>query len=345
MPNRVGKNLMLINGVLLEDLEEALRLVSNRGASKVIVEAPIGFRNIAIEVAKMIKDVPVFISGRNTWGSCDVSFNSNAAIIHLGHAVPPNIESILRMNGATLTRSGALTVINFKDSSAYLVPAYYEPNKDVIKALLEKLKLISKFELMAYALPYKLYAEELSQSIGVKLYGPFTGCFFPIKTNNAAIVSGGLFYPLTVKLVNPTARVIAVDPHRVSVDDVEQAYRKLLALKINALLKAREAKRIAIIVTGKPGQSMELQVNGVLGFLNINGIESFIIYSDEVGPDLINELNVDAVINTACPRLGFDDLDRFNKPVINMGEIQYLRGELGSYLSSRVLIWPGNMGE
>ncbi|MFP3299402.1 MAG: diphthamide synthesis protein [Thermocladium sp.] len=336
---------MLINGVLLEDLEEALRLVSNRGASKVIIEAPTGFRNVAIEVAKMIKDVPVFISGRNTWGSCDISFNSNAAIIHLGHAVPPNIEGILRMNGVTLTRRGALIVINFKDSSAYLVPAYYEPNRDVIKALLEKLELVPGFELMAYALPYKLYAEEISQSLGVKLYGPFTGCFFPVRTNNAAVVSGGLFYPLTVKLVNPAARVIAVDPHRVSVDDVEQAYRKLLALKINALLKAREAKRIAVIVTGKPGQSMELQADGVLKFLKKNGIESFIVYSDEVGPDLVNELSVDAVINTACPRLGFDDLDRFNKPVINMGEIQYLRGELGRYLSSSVLIWPGNMGE
>jgi hypothetical protein len=58
MPNRVGRNLMLINGVLLEDLEEALRLVSNRGASKVIIEAPTGFRNVAIEVAKMIKGCP-----------------------------------------------------------------------------------------------------------------------------------------------------------------------------------------------------------------------------------------------------------------------------------------------
>lgn len=47
------------------------------------------------------------------------------------------------------------------------------------------------------------------------------------------------------------------------------------------------------------------------------------------------------------PRLGgFDDLDRVNKPVINMGgEIKYLRNGLDDYLSAKVLAWPGDAGK
>ncbi|MDT7862821.1 MAG: diphthamide synthesis protein, partial [Vulcanisaeta sp.] len=49
--------------------------------------------------------------------------------------------------------------------------------------------------------------------------------------------------------------------------------------------------------------------------------EVVIIDADEVSPDVVNNLPVDAVVNTACPRVGIDDLDRFAKPVINVGDL------------------------
>ncbi len=215
-----------------------------------------------------------------------------------------------------------MTIIKFKDSTIYLVPAYYEPDPEVEEALISKLRQAGAPKLIAYALPYKLYADHLAAVLGAQLFGPFTGCFFPLKVDGAGVVAGGgLFYSMTVKLVNPNARVLAIDPHRITVEDIDREYRRFLAMKVSALIKAREAKRVAVILTGKPGQSMEMRVNDVLAYLRSNGIDSFLVYGgDEVGPDLINELSVDAVINTACPRLGgFDDLDRVNKPVINMG--------------------------
>ncbi len=335
---------MLINGVLLEGLEDVLDLLE-RGSERIIIEAPTGLRGIAVEVSKMLGSGRAMVSGRNAWGSCDISPTPGASIIHIGHALPPNIEGILRMNGASVDRGGGSIIIKYKDSTVYLVPAYYEPDPEVEKALIGRLRQAGAPKLIAYALPYKLYADRLATALGARLFGPFTGCFFPLKVDDAGVVAGGLFYSMTVKLVNPSARVLAIDPHRIAVEDIDREYRRFLAIKVGALIKAREAKRVAVIVTGKPGQSMERRVNDVLAYLGNNGIDSFLVYGDEVGPDLINELSVDAVINTACPRLGFDDLDRINKPVINMGEIKYLRSGLEDYLSAKVLAWPGDAGK
>ncbi len=65
------------------------------------------------------------------------------------------------------------------------------------------------------------------------------------------------------------------------------------------------------------------------------GKEFVVIDLNEVSPDYINNLPVDAVVNTACPRIGIDDLDRFAKPVINAGDVL----KVNTLDLSNLLVW------
>ena len=54
---------------------------------------------------------------------------------------------------------------------------------------------------------------------------------------------------------------------------------------------------------------------------------------DEITPEnLENFAFLDAYVNTACPRLNIDNEDVFKKPIIGIGEIDYvLHGEIEKY--------------
>lgn len=42
---------------------------------------------------------------------------------------------------------------------------------------------------------------------------------------------------------------------------------------------------------------------------------------DEVTPEKIEGLKLDALINFACPRIGIDDLSRYKIPILNSNQI------------------------
>ena len=331
---------MIVGDVLVEGIDE-LRLVNDR----IIIEAPIGLNKIAVELSRiMIEKYGVkeaIVSGRNTWGACDISTPPPGFdIIHIGHALPPNISSLMRINGYVIEKDGGRTVIMGKGFKAYILPAYYVPNSDVVEALVRGLRGYEG-SLVLYPILYRLYAESVAKGIHGAALGPFTGCFMPIKANRIVVVSGGYFYALTAKLINPDSKVMVADPHRVVVEDVEPVYRRYVSLKVNSLLRAIDARRIAILLTSKPGQGNINHALSVKRRLQQSGRDAFILYVDEVSPEVINNIDADAVVIEACPRIALDDLDRVNKPLIAPLEVNYvLNGKLSEYKAAAATLVP-----
>lgn len=332
---------MKINNIVIDGIEELRGLITGRN---IMVEAPIGLSGVAIELSRVLKEEygarEVIVSGRNAWGACDIAVPPvGFDLIHLGHALPPNVESLMRINGFKIRR-GRITVISGRGFNAYLLPAYYEPIDNVVESLLAKLRG-HEGSVILYPLLYRLYAESLARRLNSRVLGPFTGCFMPIRVNEAIVVSGGYFYALTAKLINPNSRILVADPHRVTVEDVEPIYRRYLSLKINSLLRAMEAKKIAVVLTSKPGQGNLNHALKVAAKLRAIGKETYIAYVDDVSPETINNINADAVIIEACPRIALDDLDRVNKPLIAPLEVDHIiNGHLSDYKIAKVTMLP-----
>ncbi|WP_238375077.1 diphthamide synthesis protein [Vulcanisaeta thermophila] len=308
---------------------------SLKNARHVLVEVPLGMRELGLELTKYLvsNGFDALMSARNVWGACDFLVTRDYdAVLHVGHALPPNIRNIINANHGIEeeVRHGEVEVLRLRGGETVVfAPAYYKPHGELLSKLSGELKsLVQDDSIIAYSLPYRLFAEALSGMLNAKLApSAITGCFvgYPIP-NVVFFVGSGYFYPLTFKLLKPSARVYLVDVFRQVIEDVEPLYRRALAAKVNNVGRVMEGRRVAIVITRKPGQRRLDLLSEVQGILRSLGKDFVVVEGDELSPDALDNLPVDGIINTACPRIGIDDLDRFIKPVINARDL--MRGDL-----------------
>ncbi len=273
-----------------------------------IIEAPPGFKWLAMHIAEK---TGASVSGRPVWGSCDVRVDYGyRRVFHLGHEVPPNVGYLLRKNLAPVEKIDTdLYRMYVRGVEVLFIPVYYKPPPS--------LPTPREFGKIFFPLPYRKIAEEISRRTGYPLvYRPITGCWVgESPTELAYVVATGVFYPLTLKFFWPNARVYQVDPFRGVVRDVESDFARVMKLKARPHLTT--PKKVAVLVSTKAGQ---LQLE------KAKALNQPVVILDEITPEYIDDLGVDLVINTACPRIGIDDLDRVRTPVMNYYE--YLAREL-----------------
>lgn len=139
-------------------------------------------------------------------------------------------------------------------------------------------------------------------------------------------VGDGLFHPKALLLLQSKQKnikpVIIFNPvsnqiKEINKKDIEkqtQRYKRNLKLFINS-------KNIGILVTIKPGQQYFSAAKKLKEKLEANGKKAYIFIDDIIN---INQLEnypfIKAWVNTACPRIGTDDLVYIEQPIINIRE-------------------------
>ena len=86
--------------------------------------------------------------------------------------------------------------------------------------------------------------------------------------------------------------------------------------------RARGAQTVGIIVSTKSGQR-RMELAQCLARLSDNAV---IVTMREVSPDELLNLGFACYVNTACPRLAYDDQVRFPVPVLSPQEFEILCG-------------------
>ena len=154
--------------------------------------------------------------------------------------------------------------------------------------------------------------------------GQVLGCDAPIIRNDEAdsflYVGDGFFHPNEMLLHN-NKPVIAYDPFTKNIQaldpsDVDAIKKK----KKGMLLKFLSSKSIGVIVSVKPGQNFygaslrleEKYPDKTFHYLIFNTIEF---------GQLENFSFVECFVNTACSRIGVDDLEMFQKPIVNLEDV------------------------
>ncbi len=142
------------------------------------------------------------------------------------------------------------------------------------------------------------------------------------KVDAFLFIGSGRFHPLQVAYATGkdaycvdlyTGAIYIIGPK-----DVEQWQARTRG----AFLKFLNAKRIGILVSTKPGQN---KIKDAESFRKETDKEAFIFLFDTLDFNgLENFPDVDCWINTACPRIVYDDNNRFAKPVINLEDLRRL---------------------
>ncbi len=326
----------------MENISEVLEICRN--SKNIFIDIPIGWKGIGQHLCRYIsKNVncsKIVLSGRPCWGSCDITLEMVCrydTIIHVGHYLPPNIENVIRMNVDRIVKEKlndtTILRVRYRDfeSTVIYCQVYYKMNDVDI----EKLdKLLSKdaisSEVAILCTPqYRDYAKYIAEKLNIDKISYITGCYVPKlnRDSRLVIICEGYFHVLTPLLYGyDIDNIVGIDISRMCITSkshVENVYKRLILMKLKSIMDAEKTSNIVIMISQKLGQRRTYIISNLLNKLH-SRYSTCIIELDDVNLEVLCSYRDCAYINTMCPRLALDDLDRFQVPIVNPGEVEYI---------------------
>ena len=134
-------------------------------------------------------------------------------------------------------------------------------------------------------------------------------------------IGSGRFHPLGIAL-KTNKSIILCNPYSNEVDEISNDEKEEWERRQKKrLMRAAPSEIFGILVSTKKGQfNLERALN-LKEKIEKSGKKAFLFAGEAVTPDNVLGFDVDAWVNTACPRL-VDDY--FEKPVVNPDELEIL---------------------
>jgi len=141
-------------------------------------------------------------------------------------------------------------------------------------------------------------------------------------------LGSGMFHPTGAVMVTDKPLICADLEQRrvVPFEEVKEKRELLIRQRGAAIARAEDAKTFGIVVGTKSGQSRGALARRLLDLLRDNGKRGYLLAVDEVSPERLEYLGMDAFVSTACPRIALDDIEMFKQPLITPIELEILLG-------------------
>ncbi|MFY9801394.1 MAG: diphthamide biosynthesis enzyme Dph2 [Methanoregula sp.] len=300
----------------LNDTSDLIERLKDTGAKRVALQFPEGLKRRSIIVAAALKDAgfEVIVSGDPCYGACDLALDSLAfsdVLVHFGHAPVDEQPQVIFEPWQT-----GFDVAVLENALTYL-----KGNRVGLVTTVQHVHLIPEMEDFLQSKGIITSVAEGGRRTPNR--GQVLGCNFNAAKATGAdeilFVGTGLFHPIGIALATRT-RVIAIDPITGTAQEVSGD--ALLRRRFAVMEKARGAQSVGIIVSTKSGQQ-RMELARRLASLSP---EAVIVTMREVSPDELLNLGFSCYVNTACPRLAYDDQVRFPVPVLSPQEFEILCG-------------------
>ena len=310
------------------ELETISRWISDGGYASVALQMPEGLKIRAPEISEFIERetgaVPVIV-GRPCYGACDLfDYHGWAdALIHFGHSpIPsqgddPNVLYIESRSDAEVDESiiGSLSRL---------------PERIGLLATVQYLGLIPKIKGMLESSGREVRVGEGDRRICHP--GQVLGCNCSAAESVDADVDGylfigeGDFHPLAAAF-GMEKPVLVLNPVTGEVRDMSETRDRILRRRFAAIQGARDAESFLVIVCSKVGQNRSGLADEMVSLLRRHGRTAHKVIIEEINPTALMSYQVDAFVNTACPRIAMDDAARYPKPMLTPPELEIALGE------------------
>jgi len=301
----------------LNGTSDLIAELKNRGAQKVALQFPEGLKRRAGEYATALKAAgfDVIVSGDPCYGACDLALDALAisdVLVHFGHA--PVDE---RWNVIFEPYYIGFDVAVLKNAIPYL------KGKTVcLVTTVQHVHLIPEMTTFLQSLGIDVRVSDGSTRTPFR--GQVLGCSFAAAkvpgADEILFVGTGLFHAIGIAIAT-CKRVIALDPLTGTAQEVSGD--ALLRRRFAVMEKARGAQTVGIILSTKSGQQRMALAQHLLSL----SPHTTIITMREVNPDELLNLGFPCYVNTACPRLAYDDQVRFPVPVLSPQEFEIICGK------------------
>ncbi|HEX7467293.1 MAG TPA: diphthamide biosynthesis enzyme Dph2 [Methanobacterium sp.] len=310
------------------EIVDVIKKIKDLKAKKVGLQFPEGLKVHAIKIARQIEQETstlVIISADPCYGACDVADidmgDSVDVLIHFGHRpLPLNYEIPIIFVDAR----SRMDVLESVRSSIDLLNGY---KKIGLVTTIQHLHLLNEVADFLEQNGKEILMEE---GLGTTK-GQVLGCnFSSIKDLNAdafLYIGSGNFHALGIKLFTDKP-VIVADPYLGEAREIDEIADRILRIRSARIAKAMDAKRFGIIVSSKKGQSrleLAMQLKNMLKEVDREG---FILLLDDVSPNMLLQfMDLDAFVMTACPRIAIDDSAMYKKPLLTPQELEIAIGK------------------
>ena len=321
------------------ELETISRWINDGGFASVALQMPEGLKIRAPEISEFIERetgaIPVIV-GRPCYGACDL-FDYHGwtdALIHFGHSpIPsqgddPNVLYIESRSDADVDES-------ILDSLGAL------PAKVGLLATVQYLGLIPKVRSILESSGRTVYVG--TGDLRICHPGQVLGCNCSAAeavdedVDGFLFIGEGDFHPLAAAF-GMEKQVLVLNPVTGEVRDMAETRDRILRRRFAAIQGAKDARSFLVIVCSKIGQNRDDLADRMVSLLRDHGRTAFKVVIEEINPTALMSYQVDAFVNTACPRIAMDDAARYSKPMLTPPELEIALGERqwGEYLFDQI---------
>lgn len=299
----------------------------------ILLHLPAGLMQKASIIKEKIQayiDGKVYIHGECAFGSCDIPLATAKAIgvkyiIHVGHLPLSNVSysneihvifanAVMKVNRLQLRRGLDELIRRLKKDKILRV---------VMVTTAQHLNLLE--DVMTHISRHGIYIKICGGSGRANTPGIVLGCNFSNAIcavgddNNidaVVFVGTGRFHPLGI-LMNTSKVTYALNPLTASIEIFDHTLReRIIRKRFAAIARAMDAKNYGIIVSTKVGQLRTKLAFDLLNKGELYGKKCDLIVTDSIRPEMLDNLDFEAYVNTACPRLSIDDYFRFKRPIL-----------------------------
>ena len=301
------------------ELDRIVDAVSERDAKTVGLQFPEGLKRRGPGVADDLRgllpeDVSVLISGQPCYGACDLDtflMKRTDVFVHFGHSPMKESDKIIYV-----PLFSNVDVFPILDRA--LDEELTAPGEDAELGVVTTAQHMNKFEEMREYLEtcgYTVHTRRGDDRLTHE--GQVLGCNYAsadVAADQILYVGGGKFHPLGLAMEHPDKHVVIADPvnNVITVADTE----KFLKQRYGAVHRAMDAETWGVIFCTKIGQGRWETAQEILD----DNENAYLITMDEVTPDRLRNFDMDAFVNTGCPRITTDDGPRFHKPLVTPQE-------------------------
>ncbi len=300
------------------DLKNTLEKLKELRVKLVGVQLPDGLKYWTQEIVKKIEKegYTVIVSGKPSYGSCDLDTSLIEVVdvlLHFAHPPVLKHENVVYVDYSIEYNVPKLVDIVFK----------YLPES---VSLIATSPYVKKLEDVRYELEKKGIDTYIKKGGRTGIDGLVLGCNFKAVDKNAKsilFIGDGSFHPKGAAIYTQK-EVYAISPLEGKVrmfgkKDIE----KFLKNRYSLIGKAMDSKKFCVAVSSKPGQKRFKLALNIYRKLKKRYCTT-LIYFDEFMPE---NFSCDCFVNTACPRIAYDDWKKFRKPIITPQEVEILLKE------------------
>jgi 2-(3-amino-3-carboxypropyl)histidine synthase len=312
------------------ELKKIVNTLNTEKVENVLLQFPEGLKGVALQVKDFLEtntNSNIIISGDICFGACDVPVDLKTLgidlIIQFGHSVMPNLNYDIPV--MFVPAHSKIDVIPAVKSSL----GSLKKNVGLITTVqhIHKLKEIEEF------LTNKGFNVIIGKGTGrITHKGQVLGCNLSAATSISHDVDCYLFigsgnFHAAGLAISTNKPVFIADPIRNEVRDITEIKNKILRQRHGAITKAQSATTFGIIVGTKPGQTRMNTAINLKKMIEMNDRKAYIFLFNEITAEKFKGFSVDALVNTACPRLAIDDFMMYHIPILTPIELKIVLNE------------------